>query len=230
MHFGRTSYLPNPNLNCILQNRIHADFACNDIYLRLLRQARKTRRAEGECRCSYRTSESFFSMSGARCGAARADAQGRQCPGRSGLPRPRECPGAAPGPAPVQNGWSQGASCPGRTMAPLGDGWGTKALLSGMILYAYMWPLPEMALWKVSLSWSSAFKCRTLGCLLNLSFPAPRFLFCATDASGGHVQITRWCWAFHHHFIELFSNGQDYFLHSAKSFTRICYLECFFCC
>lgn len=96
MQFGRTSYLPNPNPSCILQNPTSlADFACNDTYLRLLWQARK----EGEGRCSYRTSESFFSMSETwRGSCARGD---RECPGEMGSVSGRwgmsrkdgECPG-----------------------------------------------------------------------------------------------------------------------------------------
>lgn len=138
--------------------------------------------------------------------------------------------GGCPGP-----GWPRsvrlksGCQLPRQDNGSIGRWLRTKALLSGMILYAHMWPLPGMALWKVSLSGSSAFKCRTLGRLLNLSFFPPSLFFCHGCLRRGHVQITRWCWAFSHHLIELFSNGQGYFLHFAKSFTGICYLECFFC-
>lgn len=92
-------------------------------------------------------------------------------------PAPGGMPGH-PGPGiPMPRGWSQGDSCPGGTMAPLGDGWRTKALLSGIILYAHMWPLPEMTLWKASLSWRSAFKCSGLRRLLNLSSFFSLFFF-----------------------------------------------------
>lgn len=131
----------------------------------------------------------------------------------AGCPGPGLAPGGLPGHPgpgiPMSCGWSQGASCPGGTMAPLGDGWGTKALLSGMILYAHMWPLSEMTLWKTSLSWSSAFTCCTQICLLNLSFFFLSFIFffCYRCLRRGHVQITRWCWGPFDHLTELFSNG-----------------------
>lgn len=52
------------------------------------------------------------------------------------------CPGPGPaaGSCPAALGWELESGCqlPRRTMAPLGQSLGTKALLSGLILYAHM--------------------------------------------------------------------------------------------
>lgn len=139
-------------------------------------------------RCSYRTSGSFFSMAEAQCGNFASPSPQQQQLQQMCLPgevagslgpglAPRGLPGC-PGPGiPMQRDWSQGASCPGRTMAPLGDSWGTKALLSGIF---YMHTCDLCLKWlhgKVSLSWTSAFKCSSLRHLLHLPFFFPPFLF-----------------------------------------------------
>lgn len=185
---------------------------------------------EGEGRCAYRTSGSFFSMIKTRrryCASPWPLQTLCFAPARAAAPRERVCPGrrraalapgrlpggcraALAGDAEAAAGLKSGCQLPRGTMAPLGDNGGQRRCFQG---WFYMhtcdlclkWlygkhPCPEALLSNAAI-WGACLIC---------PFSPPlffSFLLFATCLRRGHVQITRWCRALSNRLIELFSNG-----------------------